>query len=80
MSDVSRLNPHMTDDDEAFAMMETLSRTLQGLRALSDRNLTALQFYGMELDRADTDIALLKARASGRRSMAQLCGMFGRSS
>ena len=78
MITVDILRPTLNANDRAFAAMRTLMNTLDELKALAVSDPTELQFYLMEMDRADTDISLLRARLRMRRTTSQLCSQFGR--
>jgi len=78
MSDVTIMRPTLNAGDRAFAAMRTFLNTLDELKALAESDPTELQFYLMEIDRADTDIKLLLTRLRTKPTTSQLCGQFGR--
>lgn len=78
MIHVITLRPALSPDDRAFVAMEALAATLRELEALAQTHPDALRFYEMQLDHADTDIALLRARLRMKQTTTALCNHFGR--
>jgi hypothetical protein len=78
MNTVLTLRPTLTANYRAFSAMRALMNTLDELKALAESDPVELQFYIMEIDRADTDIKLLLTRLRMKRTTSQLCSQFGK--
>jgi hypothetical protein len=77
MSTVLRLNPPADIDARACAAMRRFLAALDELRAIRLEDPDAIAIFLPEIDKADTDIALLRAGLRMKRSTADLCGKFG---
>jgi hypothetical protein len=79
---ITPLRPTLHVDDRACAAMRTLIGTVEQLEALRLEDPVSLEFFVMEIEKAEKDIALLRTRmwrrAEMKRSLVDLSGQFGR--
>jgi hypothetical protein len=82
MSTVTQITAPARVDDRACAAMRRFLAALEELRSIRLEDADAVAIFLPELDKADTDIALLRAglrtRAQLRKSLGHLAGQFGR--